>query len=120
MKRYAELTALSQADLQQMTLGLGGSALCLDARDLHVSTAAARDDDSAAKRFASTCRSIDVCERGRAQHAASWNQLVDAAVQVWAGGSCPLSLADYAARRTMPIERIFPQIHRGFSTMSSA
>jgi hypothetical protein len=37
VKNYPELAALSQAELEQMTLGFRGSALCLDARDLHVS-----------------------------------------------------------------------------------
>jgi Protein of unknown function (DUF2442) len=39
VRNYPELTALSTADLGRLTLGLGGSALCLDARDLHVSIA---------------------------------------------------------------------------------
>lgn len=39
VRNYPELTALSAADLGKLTLGLGGSALCLDARNLHVSIA---------------------------------------------------------------------------------
>jgi Protein of unknown function (DUF2442) len=39
VRNYPELAALSAADLGKLTLGLGGSALCLDARDLHVSIA---------------------------------------------------------------------------------
>lgn len=36
---YPELAALSNAELQALTLGFGGSAVCLDARDLHISIA---------------------------------------------------------------------------------
>ena len=36
---YPELAALSEAELQALRLGFGGSALCLEARDLHVSIA---------------------------------------------------------------------------------
>lgn len=36
---YPELAALSEAELQALCLGFGGSALCLEARDLHVSIA---------------------------------------------------------------------------------
>lgn len=36
---YTELSDLSAAQLKRMTLGLGGSALCLDEEDLHVSIA---------------------------------------------------------------------------------
>ena len=39
VKNYPELAALTSADLNKLTLGFGGSALCLDARDLHVSIA---------------------------------------------------------------------------------
>ena len=36
---YPELAALSEAELQSLRLDFGGSALCLEARDLHVSIA---------------------------------------------------------------------------------
>ena len=36
---YPELAALSEAELRALRLGFGGSALYLDARDLHVSLA---------------------------------------------------------------------------------
>jgi len=36
---YPELAALNSAELQALTLGFGGSALCLEARDLHISIA---------------------------------------------------------------------------------
>ena len=36
---YPELAALSQTELQALRLGFGGSALCLETRDLHVSIA---------------------------------------------------------------------------------
>ena len=36
---YPELAELSPAELSQLAIGFGGSALCLDARDLHVSIA---------------------------------------------------------------------------------
>ena len=39
VKNYPELAALTAADLNKLTLGLGGSALCLDDLDLHVSLA---------------------------------------------------------------------------------
>ena len=39
VKNYPELAALTSADLNKLSLGFGGSALCLDARDLHVSIA---------------------------------------------------------------------------------
>ncbi len=39
VSNYPELAALSESDLQALSLGFGGSALCLDARDLHVSIA---------------------------------------------------------------------------------
>lgn len=39
VRNYPELAALSTTDLGKLTLGLGGSALCLDTRDLHVSIA---------------------------------------------------------------------------------
>lgn len=39
VKNYPELAALSLIDLKQMAVGFGGSALCLEERDLHVSIA---------------------------------------------------------------------------------
>jgi hypothetical protein len=36
---YPELAELSPAELSQLEIGFGGSALCFDARDLHVSIA---------------------------------------------------------------------------------
>ncbi|CDG82399.1 DUF2442 domain-containing protein [Janthinobacterium agaricidamnosum] len=36
-KNYVELADLSDAELKRMTLGLSGTALCLDERDLHMS-----------------------------------------------------------------------------------
>ena len=39
VKNYPELTALTPANLNKLTLGFGGSALCLEDRDLHVSIA---------------------------------------------------------------------------------
>ena len=39
VKNYPELVALSATELAQLTLGFGGSALCLDERDLHISIA---------------------------------------------------------------------------------
>lgn len=39
VKNYRELAKLSASDLENVTVGFGGSALCLDARDLHVSIA---------------------------------------------------------------------------------
>jgi hypothetical protein len=39
VKNYPELAALSAKQLKQMVVGFGGSALCLDERDLHVSIA---------------------------------------------------------------------------------
>ncbi len=39
ISNYPELAALDESDLQALTLGFGGSALCLKARDLHVSIA---------------------------------------------------------------------------------
>jgi hypothetical protein len=39
VKNYPELSALSAKQLKQMAVGFGGSALCLDERDLHVSIA---------------------------------------------------------------------------------
>jgi len=39
VKNYPELAELSIAELEQLTVGFGGSALCLDERDLHVSIA---------------------------------------------------------------------------------
>ena len=39
VSNYPELAALDESDLQALTLGFGGSALCLKARDLHVSIA---------------------------------------------------------------------------------
>jgi len=37
VNNYPELVALDEADLQALTLGFGGSALCLKARDMHIS-----------------------------------------------------------------------------------
>ena len=39
VKNYPELAQLSRADLDRLALGFGGSALCLDERNLHVSIA---------------------------------------------------------------------------------
>lgn len=39
VKNYPELTELSTDELNHLAVGFGGSALCLDARDLHVSIA---------------------------------------------------------------------------------
>jgi len=39
IKNYPELTVLSKNELESLSLGFGGSSLCLDARDLHVSIA---------------------------------------------------------------------------------
>ena len=39
VNNYAELAELSPAELSRLTIGYGGSALCLDERDLHVSIA---------------------------------------------------------------------------------
>jgi hypothetical protein len=39
VSNYPELAALDESDLQALTLGFGGSALCLKAGDLHVSIA---------------------------------------------------------------------------------
>ena len=39
VKNYPELADLARADLEAFTVGFGGSALCLDARDLHISIA---------------------------------------------------------------------------------
>ena len=39
VSNYPELAALDESDLQALSLGFGGSALCLKARDLHVSIA---------------------------------------------------------------------------------
>ena len=39
IKNYPELAQLSPAELACLTLGYGGSALCLDEHDLHVSIA---------------------------------------------------------------------------------
>ena len=39
VSNYPELAVLDESDLQALTLGFGGSALCLKARDLHVSIA---------------------------------------------------------------------------------
>lgn len=36
---YPELAALGKAELHRVEIGFGGSALCLDSRDLHVSIA---------------------------------------------------------------------------------
>lgn len=39
VKKYAEFARLSLAELGRIKIGFGGSALCLDERDLHVSIA---------------------------------------------------------------------------------
>ena len=39
VSNYPELAVLDESDLQALTLGFGGSALCLKTRDLHVSIA---------------------------------------------------------------------------------
>jgi Protein of unknown function (DUF2442) len=39
VKNYPELAELSAAELTRLALGYGGSALCLEERDLHVSIA---------------------------------------------------------------------------------
>ena len=39
VSNYPELEALDENELHALTLGLGGSALCLDARNMHVSIA---------------------------------------------------------------------------------
>ena len=39
IKNYPELSALTPANLNKLTLGFGGSALCLEGCDLHVSIA---------------------------------------------------------------------------------
>lgn len=39
VKNYPELAALSLTELKHLSVGFGGSALCLQARDLHVSIA---------------------------------------------------------------------------------
>lgn len=39
IKNYPELAQLSRADLDRLVLGFAGSALCLEAQDLHVSIA---------------------------------------------------------------------------------
>lgn len=39
VRNYPELSALSAAQLKRVALGMGGSALCLDEEDLHVSIA---------------------------------------------------------------------------------
>ena len=39
VRNYPELAALDEAELQALTLGFDGSALCLKARDLHISIA---------------------------------------------------------------------------------
>lgn len=39
VKNYPELAVLKPAELKRLALGFGGSALCLDERDLHVSIA---------------------------------------------------------------------------------
>lgn len=39
VRNYPELKALSVAQLKRVVLGMGGSALCLDEEDLHVSIA---------------------------------------------------------------------------------
>jgi hypothetical protein len=39
VNNYPELAALNETDLQSLTLGFCGSALCLDTHDLHISLA---------------------------------------------------------------------------------
>lgn len=39
VKNYPELSALGVAELEGLAIGYGGTALCLEARDLHVSIA---------------------------------------------------------------------------------
>lgn len=39
VRNYPELAVLNDAELHALTLGFGGSALCLEARDLHISIA---------------------------------------------------------------------------------
>ncbi|HET7664384.1 MAG TPA: DUF2442 domain-containing protein [Rhodanobacteraceae bacterium] len=39
VQKYPELADLGPADLKALTVGFGGSALCLDKRDLHISIA---------------------------------------------------------------------------------
>lgn len=39
VKNYPELAKLSTTELEHLTVGFGGCALCLDERDLHVSIA---------------------------------------------------------------------------------
>ncbi len=39
IKNYPELVTLQESELKALELGFGGSALCLDARDLHISIA---------------------------------------------------------------------------------
>jgi hypothetical protein len=39
VKNYPELAELSTTELEHLAVGFGGSALCLDERDLHVSIA---------------------------------------------------------------------------------
>jgi hypothetical protein len=39
VSNYPELADLNESDLQALSLGFGGSALCLKARDLHMSIA---------------------------------------------------------------------------------
>lgn len=39
VKNYPELASLTASELNHLEVGFGGSALCLDARDLHVSIA---------------------------------------------------------------------------------
>jgi hypothetical protein len=39
IKNYPELATLTASELKTLTLGFGGSALCLESRDLHVSIA---------------------------------------------------------------------------------
>jgi hypothetical protein len=39
VNNYPELAVLNETDLQSLTLGFGGSALCLDTHDLHKSLA---------------------------------------------------------------------------------
>jgi hypothetical protein len=39
IKNYPELASLQDSELNALELGFGGSAICLEARDLHISIA---------------------------------------------------------------------------------
>lgn len=51
---YPELSALSAAQLKRVALGMGGSALCLDEEDLHVSIAGLVAASASLRRMAMT------------------------------------------------------------------